>query len=384
MKRKICIVTGTRAEYGVLYWLMKDIRADRSLILQLVVTGAHLAPEHGSTYRVIETDGFPIDAKIEMLLSSDTPFGIAKSMGVATLGFADAFARLRPDLLVLIGDRYEILAAAQTALVAGIPVAHIAGGEVTEGAIDDSIRHAVTKMAHLHFTAAEAYRKRVIQLGEDPRRVFNVGNPCIDSICRLKLLPREEWSRRTGFRLCSANVTVTFHPATTEAQAPGRQFREVLKALESLPEDTSIVFTRPGADAGGHEINELIDDFVARCPTQSAAFKSLGQLLYLSLLKNSIMMVGNSSSGITEAPAMGIPTVNVGDRQKGRLMAASVFNCRPRAMDVMAAMRRASVSSRHVSANPYGGPGVSGRMLKILKHVDLAGIQKKRFFDSPR
>ncbi|MDE2291368.1 MAG: UDP-N-acetylglucosamine 2-epimerase (hydrolyzing) [Elusimicrobia bacterium] len=383
-QRKLCVVTGSRAEYGLLRRLMAGIRADPSLRLQVVVTGSHLEPAFGSTYREVLADGFRIDAKVPLALRDDSPLGVCRSLGRAVSGLAAAYARLEPDVVVLLGDRYEILAAAEAALIFGIPVAHISGGEVTEGSVDDSIRHAVTKLSHLHFPATRDYARRLAQLGEDPRRIFLVGDPGVENAVRAALLDREAWSRATGFRLRERNAAVAFHPATAEGESPERQFAEVLKALDLLPADFSVVFTRSNADVGGRRIGAMIDAFAARAPERRAVFASLGSLRWLSLLKNSKVLVGNSSSGIVEAPSLGVPSVDVGDRQKGRLRAASVVHCRPRAGSVSSAIRRAlSLDCRRVR-NPYGGGDVSARILRALKTADLAPLRVKRFYDLPR
>jgi len=383
VQRRICVVTGSRAEYGLLRRLMGLIRADRALKLQIVATGAHLSRAHGATHQEIVRDGFRIDAKVDLRLTSDTPRGVCRSLGLAVTGLADAFARLKPDLIVVLGDRFEILGAAEAALIFGIPLAHISGGETTEGAVDDSIRHAVTKLSHLHFPATKVYARRLVQLGEDPRRIFVVGDPGVENAARLELLTAAEWSRQTGFRLRARNAAVVFHPATAEKSSPAAQFREVLKAVAHLPEDFSVVFTRANADVGGREINSMMAAFAARAPERRAVFTSLGSLRYLSLLKNSKVLVGNSSSGIVEAPTLKVPSVDVGDRQKGRLSAASVIHCASKAAAISAAIRRALAAKGSAFANPYGGGDVSARILRELKRANLSGLVKKRFHDIP-
>jgi len=381
-ERRICVVTGSRADYGLLHWVMKEIRGDTDLRLQVVVTGMHLSPEFGLTYEAIEADGFAIDAKVEMLLSSDTPVGIAKSMGIGVIGFADVLDRLRPDILLVLGDRFEILAAVQAALVARIPVAHIAGGDTTEGAFDESIRHAITKMAHLHFVTNEMAARRVRQLGEDPANVFNVGSPGIDTIKRLRLLDRAELEAALGYRFGKTNLLVTFHPVTLEARSSASQFQELLAALENLAGDVGIVFTLPNADTDGRAIIALIEDFVASHP-KAKAFASLGQERYLSLMAQVDAVVGNSSSGLYEAPTLGKPAVNIGDRQKGRLHAASVVNCEPRADAIGAAIARALALDTSGVANPYGDGNSAARIKECLKRVaDPAALLKKHFFDT--
>lgn len=384
-KRKICIVTGTRAEYGLLYWLMKEIAADADLHLQIVATGMHLSPEFGLTYRQIEADGFAIDAKVEMLLSSDSQVGIAKSMGLGVIGFADVLDRLKPDIMVLLGDRFEILAAAQAAMVLRIPIAHIHGGEATEGLIDEAIRHSISKMSHLHFTAAEPYRKRVIQLGESPERVFNTGAIGLDSLIGLRLLNRSEFETALDFKLSPAPVILcTYHPVTLNKDDAGRSLQELFKALDRLP-DARVVFTKGNADAGGRVINQMIDDYAAKNSGRVAAFTSLGQERYLSLLREASLVLGNSSSGIIEAPTARIPTVNIGDRQRGRLKAPSIIDCAEQADAIVAAINNAlSPEFQKVVAEGntfYGKGGASRQIKQVLKTTSLEGILLKRFYD---
>lgn len=379
--RQICIVTGSRAEYGLLYWLMKEIQADPALQLQVIATGMHLSPEFGLTYKVIEEDGFAIDAKVEMLLSSDTPAGIAKSIGLGTIGFADALERIRPDILVVLGDRYEILAAVQAALVARIPVAHIAGGDTTEGAFDEAIRHSITKMSHLHFVTNKDAARRVRQLGENPEYIFNVGSPGLDNIARLKLLDRQELERSLDFSFKEKNLLVTFHPATLETQSAEMQFKELLAALDGLGPDTGIIFTKPNADTDGRAIIRLMDSYVA-AHSNARAYVSLGQVRYLSAMSQADAVVGNSSSGLYEAPSFGKPTVNIGDRQKGRLQAASVINCAPLSGEIGKAIVRALATDCSGTVNPYGDGNSSVRIKDCLKKIaHPSGLLKKQFFD---
>ena len=383
MKRRICVITGSRAEYGLLYWLMKEIQASPAMELQLAVTGMHLSPEFGLTYRIIEEDGFRIDAKVEMLLSSDTPVGIAKSIGLGTIGFADAFERLKPDIVVVLGDRFEIFSATQAALVARIPVAHLHGGETTEGAIDEAFRHAISKMSHLHFTATEEYRARVIQLGEDPGRVFNVGAAGMDNFRRLKLLSRPELEETLGFRFGEKNLLVTFHPVTLENDTAGHQVDELLAALDELA-DTHLIFTLPNADTGGRIIRAMIQDYVAVRQTKAVCFDSLGQLRYLSVMQFVHAVAGNSSSGLIEAPSFRIGTINIGDRQKGRVKAASVIDCEPQRESIGQALRklfsREFQESLRLVTNPYDQGLVATRVVQVLAEHPLDGILKKTFF----
>ena len=380
-KRKICVVSGSRADYGLLHWLMKEIEADRDLELQLIATGMHLSPEFGLTYQAIEADGFVIDAKVEMLLSSDTPVGIAKSIGLGTIGFADALDNLKPEILVLLGDRYEILAAAQAALVARIPVAHIAGGDTSEGAFDEAIRHSITKMSHLHFVTNEDAARRVRQLGEDPAQVFNFGSPGLDFITRLKLLDRKTLEQDLNFSFQEKNLLVTFHPVTLETQSAEAQFLALLAALDGLGDKVGIVFTKPNADTDGRTIIRLMDSYVAD-HSNTRSYVSLGQLRYLSLMSQVDAVVGNSSSGLYEAPSFGKPTVNIGDRQKGRLQAASIINCAPTADKIEKAIVLALTLKYSATVNPYGDGNSSNRIKDVLKNIAApAALLKKHFFD---
>jgi UDP-N-acetylglucosamine 2-epimerase (non-hydrolysing)/GDP/UDP-N,N'-diacetylbacillosamine 2-epimerase (hydrolysing) len=381
-KRAICVVTGSRADYGLLYWLLKDLQADPDLHLQLAVTGMHLSPDFGETYREIEADGFTVHAKVETLLSTDTPFGLIKSVGLGLIGFADAFQTLRPDLVVLLGDRYEIFAAAQAALFARIPIAHIAGGDTTEGSFDEAIRHSITKMAVLHFATNEVAARRIRQLGEDSAHIFNVGSPGIDCIKRQNFLTREELKRRLGFSFRITNILITFHPATLEAESASTQFGEVCKALDQFPqEDFGLLFTKPNSDTGSRLLIHMMDKFVESHPN-AKAFTSLGQELYLSLLAQVDLVLGNSSSGLYEAPSFHKPTVNIGQRQKGRLQASSVINCGPVAADIVRAIREALAMDCSQTANPYGDGCSTPRILSKLKDIsDPRELLKKHFFD---
>ncbi len=382
-KRKICVVTGTRAEYGLLYWLMREIEANSNLELQLIVTGMHLSPEFGLTYKDIEKD-FKIDKKIEMLLSSDTAIGVSKSMGLAQISFAEAYEELRPDILVVLGDRYEIFSAVASAMIANIPIAHLHGGETTEGAFDESIRHSITKMSHLHFTATNEYRNRVIQLGEHPSRVFNVGGLGIDNIKKLKLLSKEEFEASINFKLNEKNILVTFHPVTLENSTAKEQFQILLDVIDEL-EDTHIIFTKANSDTDGRVINNMIDEYVKNNNDKAVCFTSLGQLRYLSALQYVDAVVGNSSSGLIEAPSFKIGTINIGDRQKGRIMADSVINCDTTKNSISNAFKR--LYSKEFQdelvkvENPYGNGGANLEIKNILKTMDLENILKKSFYD---
>lgn len=384
MKRKICIVTGTRAEYGIMYWLMKFLADDEEIRFQLIATGMHLSPEFGLTYKQIEKDGFKIDKKIEMLLSSDTEVGISKSMGLAQISFTEAFEALEPEIVVVLGDRYEIFSAVSAAMVAKIPVAHLHGGETTEGVIDEAIRHSITKMSQLHFTATEEYRKRVIQLGEAPERVFNVGSPGLDNINFLDLLKKDAFEDSINFKLSRRSILITFHAVTLESGTAEKQFSELLKAIDEL-EETSFIFTKPNSDTNGRIIIELIDNYVAKNKERACAFKSLGQLRYLSALRHVDVVLGNSSSGLTEAPSFKVPTIDIGARQRGRIKAGSVINCEPERGSISQALNKAfspefKSSIKNVK-NPYGSGGASKRIIYILKQVNLENILQKRFYD---
>ncbi len=383
-KRKICIVTGSRAEYGLLFWLMKEIQNDPALQLQIIATGMHLSPEFGLTYKQIEEDGFAIDEKVEMLLSSDTPVGIAKSVGLGVIGFADALDRLKPDILVVLGDRFEILAAAQAAMIARRPIAHIHGGEITEGAIDEAIRHAITKMSHFHFTAAAPYRNRVIQLGEAPERVLNYGAPGLDNVKKLKLLNRSTFEKAIDFQLGNPTFLITYHPVTLSDISPETAFQELLNALKQFPE-AKIIFTKANADTAGRIINDIIDKFTEKHPNRVKAFTSMGQLLYLSAIKNADVVIGNSSSGIAEAPSFHKPTVNIGKRQQGRLKADSVIDCDEKERAIVTAIKKAlSPEFKDVltkTINPYGSGNASAKIKDHLKKVSLQNILMKKFYD---
>ncbi len=384
MTRRICIVTGTRAEYGLLYWLMKEIQEDADLELQIIVTGMHLSPEFGLTYSQIEKDGFKLDRKIEMLLSSDTQIGISKSIGLGMIGFSEAYSDLKPDIVVLLGDRFEIFSAATSAMIARIPIGHLHGGETTEGAFDEAIRHSITKMSHLHFTAAKEYKRRVVQLGEDPARVFDVGGLGIDNIKKLKLLGREEFEDSINFKLGSKNLLVTFHPVTLEHATSGDQFQNLLNALDEL-EDTKLIFTKPNADTESSILIKMIDDYVFENSHRAIAFTNLGQFRYLSALKFVDACVGNSSSGLAEAPTFRIGTINIGDRQRGRLKADNVIDCEPDKKLILSAIRK--LYSKEFQnklkdvKNPYGEGGAAKKIRKTLKEVDLSEILKKKFYN---
>ena len=381
---KICVVTGSRAEYGLLSRLMQMIQEDSGLKLQVIATNMHLSPEFGLTYQEIEKDGFFINKKVEMLLSSDTANGTAKSVGLATIGFADAYEDLKPDLLLVLGDRYEILSAVTTALFYKIPVAHLHGGEITEGAYDDAIRHAITKMSHLHFTSTEEYRKRVIQLGENPERVFNVGAIGIDNIKHLKLLSRDVLERELQFLLKEQTILVTYHPVTLDENDTRMQFQCLLNVLNDR-QDIRIIFTLPNSDTGGRVIIPMIQDFVKCNKDRAIAFASLGSLRYLSVLRCVSAVVGNSSSGIIEAPSFGIPTLNIGNRQKGRIVARSVLQCEISEQAIRAGLEIVLANSflqlaRNV-INPYEQKNTAVKIRDVLKTYPLTPVIQKTFYN---
>jgi GDP/UDP-N,N'-diacetylbacillosamine 2-epimerase (hydrolysing) len=351
--------------------------------LQLIATGTHLSPEFGLTVNAIEADSYHVDRKVEMLLSSDTAVGVTKSMGLGMIGFADALAELKPDLMLVLGDRYEILAAASAAMIARVPIAHLHGGEATEGLIDEPIRHSITKMSHLHFVAAEEYRQRVIQLGEQPERVFKVGGLGIDSILRLKLLSRDELQEAIKFRFLQRNLLVTFHPVTLESNTSIDQMAELLAALSELS-DTGLIFTMPNADTEGRAIFGQIQEFCKNHP-QAKAYTSLGQLRYLSCIRHVDGVVGNSSSGLLEVPSFKKGTINIGDRQRGRLKATSVIDCEPTRASIAIAMQymfsQQFQDMLSIVENPYGNGGASHHIVNILEKKSLDGLLKKNFHD---
>ena len=383
MKKKICVVTGSRAEYGLLKPLMDEIKKTKFFNLQLIVTGMHLSKEFGYTYKEIEKDGFNINSKINIALESDTASGISKSMGLAMIGFGKAFNKLKPGMVVVLGDRFEVFSATAAAHVANIPVAHIHGGEITEGAFDDAFRHSITKMSYLHFTSTEEYKKRTIQLGESPNRVFNVGAIGLDNIKNIKLLSKSELERKINFKFAKKNLLITFHPVTLENNTAKVQFANILSALSKL-KDTNLIFTKSNADKGGTTINKMINSYVSK-NKNAIVFTSMGQLLYLSTMKYVDAVVGNSSSGIVEAPSFHIPTINIGDRQKGRIKAQSVIDCVPDKKAIMSALNKGlSHEFKKKIANklsPFGDGKTSIKILDVLKRYNFDSSIKKSFYD---
>jgi UDP-hydrolysing UDP-N-acetyl-D-glucosamine 2-epimerase len=378
--QRICVVTGSRAEYGLLYWVLRDLQAARDIDLQLVVTGMHLAPEFGLTVREIESDGFAIDRRVEMLLSSDTAGGIAKSIGLGVMGMSDALVELAPDVVLLPGDRFEILAAAQACLVHRIPVAHLAGGDTSEGAFDESMRHAITKMSHVHLVTTALAAQRVRQLGEDPRHIHVVGSPGLDHLRRAPLLDRPALEAALGASLGPRNLLVTFHPVTLEPDEGMQQCVEMLAALDTLGPEVTLWFTQPNADSSGRAMAALIEQWVAARPERARLYASLGQLRYLSLMSQVDAVVGNSSSGLYEAPSFAIPSVNIGNRQRGRLAAASVIQCAPERTAIGASIAQALTLDCSGTVNPYGDGNSAARIVAILRALGpTAELLKKSF-----
>ena len=383
-KRKICLVTGSRPDYGLLRELMDELLSLDTVHMQLVVTGSHLSQAHGLTIDTIRDDGYVVDWTVDMLLASDTPVATTKSLGMGLIGFADAFKVLEPDLVVVLGDRYEIWAAASACLVQRLPLVHIHGGEVTAGAFDEAIRHSITKIAHYHFTSTERYRQRVIQLGENPDHVFNVGSLGIDTIKRLELLPREALEKALDFRFGQRNLLVTFHPVTLDEQSGVDQFSELLQGLEQFP-DTHVIFTEANADSMGNQLNRMIADFQLAHPERTVSFKYMGQLRYLSAMRIVDAVVGNSSSGVIEAPILGTPTINVGERQSGRIRAVSVIDCLAQREAIVAALDTVFHGDKALAAGseslPFGNGGAARRMGRLLSELPLDNILMKQFHD---
>lgn len=384
MNSKITVFTGTRAEYGLLFWLLKDIQNAADLDLQILVSGSHLSPEFGNTFKQIEADGFKIDEKVEMLLSSDSSSGTVKSMGLGMIGFSDALLRLSPDLLIILGDRFEALAVAQTALILQIPILHIHGGEITEGAYDDSIRHAITKLSYLHATSTDEYRQRVIQLGESPNRVRNVGAVGLEHLNRTKLMSIEELSKSLGFNVTDKFFIVTYHAATCGNEEPSDSFLAIIEALEHFPM-YQVILTYPNADEGGRTIIKLIEEYSLMNPSRVLAIPSLGQLRYLSLISQSTAVIGNSSSGILEVPAYDVPTINVGIRQKGRLAAKSVINAEPNKLKIIesidTAINRTYKGQNEIISHPYGDGNSCSKILEMIRSLKFEPAKTKAFYD---
>lgn len=381
--RKICVVTTSRAEYGLLFWLMREIQNDPALELQIIASGTHLAPEFGNSYQLIEADGFQINEMLDCLLASDSAAACAKTLGLTCISFTDAFERLQPDVVVVLGDRYEILGVAQAAMMLKIPLAHIHGGELTTGALDDSIRHAITKLANIHFPVAGIYARRIAQLGEDPDKIFNFGAPGLDHITRTPLWPKAELEANLGLKFAMRNFLVVYHPVTTKKD-PVAGLYPLLAALEQYP-DVQLIFSKSNADEGGRRINLLIDEFVMRHSERAKAFSVLGLPRYLSVAKCCDLVIGNSSSGLIEIPAIGVPTINIGERESGRLKASSVINCAENQEAIVSAIETVFLAEfQHSLQNiqhPYGAGNASVRIKDVLKNIDLSNITVKPFFD---
>lgn len=382
--KKICVFTGGRAEYGLLRPLLNELRDNKDIELQLLVSGMHLSAEFGLTYKEIEKDGFLCDEKVEMVLSSDTPVAISKSMAIGMIGFSEALTRLNPDILVTLGDRYENMSIVTTAWVCRIPVAHIQGGEKTLGAIDDQFRHCITKMSRLHFTATDEYRNRVIQLGEYPENVFNVGALNVDALKKIKILPKAKLEQEINFSFKGKTALVTFHPVTLKKETSGKHFAQLLEVIDSI-KDLKIIFTKTLADTEGRVINQMIDDYVSNNENKSVAFTSMGQLNYISALNYIDVVVGNSSSGVIETPSFKVPTINIGDREKGRIMADNVICVDQNINAIKEAFKKASSSSFIKSLanmeNPYEKSDTAKNIASILADYDIPNSTEKEFYD---
>jgi UDP-N-acetylglucosamine 2-epimerase (non-hydrolysing)/GDP/UDP-N,N'-diacetylbacillosamine 2-epimerase (hydrolysing) len=379
--RKICVVTGSRADYGLLYWPMRLIADDDDFELQVVVTGMHLSPAFGETWRQIEADGFAIDAKVETLLAGDSAVAVAKSVGLGVVGFADVFDRLRPDLLLVLGDRFEILAAVQAALFARVPVAHIGGGDATEGAIDESIRHAISKMSNFHFVSHSNAATRLVRMGEQSSRVWVVGSPGLDRIRSMVFMEREVFFHKLNLYPCLKNVLVVFHPTTLDDLNPITQVETLLAGLDTLDLGIGLIVTGTNADTGGLHINVRLEGYALSRPG-AHFFQSLGSELYLNALRHVDVLIGNSSSGLYEAPSFGLPTVNIGDRQKGRLRAASVIDVDLEAKAIAKAVHEAVERGRQDVVNPYGDGHSAKRIVHSLRQIpDFRKLLRKPFND---
>jgi UDP-hydrolysing UDP-N-acetyl-D-glucosamine 2-epimerase len=384
MIRKVCVITGSRAEYGHLQWLVNDIAEEPSLVLQMLVTGMHLEEKYGNTYKEIESDGHRIDAKVNIHEIDDSEYGIARSMAMALSEITLSLNSLKPDIIVILGDRFEMMAAAQAAMLNRIPIAHIHGGETTQGAIDEAMRHSITKMSHLHFVAAEVYRKRVIQLGEQPDKVFNFGAPGLCALDRKPLLTKDELSKSLEVELGERFFLVTYHPVTLSDEGGLCGIKNMLAAMETF-EDFNIIITAVNSDTGNSVISHAYKEFEKKYSKRVFLVDSLGHHRYLSALKSCSICIGNSSSGIIEAPALQTPTVNIGIRQKGRIMAESIINCDDNKDDIIAAINCAlSNDFKNTYKNkvpPYGNGGASTKIKDVLKNCDLSKLLIKKFYD---
>ncbi len=382
IKQKLCVVTGSRAEYGLLKHFIKEINESDAFELILLVTGSHLSEKFGLTFNEIKSDGFFINRKIDIQVNKDNPDDIANSTALSIRGFSGAYKDFNPVLIILLGDRYELLGAAIAAMYHQIPIAHLHGGELTLGAMDDSIRHSLTKLSHIHFVANEVYRNRVIQLGENPSLVFNVGGLGVDAIKRVNLLSKKQLEEKLQLKFKERNLLVTFHPVTLE-KSSSHQMEELLKAL-AIRDDYQIIFTMPNADPNSKVLFEMIENFVKN-RANSSLFKSLGQTYYYSCLAQVDAVIGNSSSGLLEAPSFYKATVNIGERQSGRLKASSVIDCDPdfisinNAIDKIYTKTFQDIVSKTI--NPYGNGEAVNAIVKHLKNLSFGSLIKKRFYD---
>lgn len=382
--KKICVVTTTRADYGLLFWLMKYVESSPTLDLQVVVTGMHLSAEYGNTYQHIQRDGFKITAQLSLDLSNDSNAAVAQQMSDCITGFSSIFNEIKPDLVVLLGDRYEVFAISTAAYLCQKPIAHIHGGETTEGALDEAFRHSITKMSYLHFASAEKHRNRIIQLGESPDRVFNVGAMGLDQIAKTQFLERTQLEIDLGFSFQKQNILITYHPTTLHSNTHQENVSEILKALDQFP-GIGAIFTKPNSDTGNQRISRLLEEYVSKNSHRCVIHTNLGQLRYLSALQYVDAVVGNSSSGIMEVPAFEIGTINIGDRQKGRLCGKSVVHCELNEEEIVACLNRVMSSefrqNKENFVNPYGEPGAAKKIINILEHCSLPREIKKTFYD---
>lgn len=383
-KHRICVFTSTRADYGLLYWTLVALRDSSRFDLAILASGTHLSPEFGATITEVESDGFNVTQKVEMLLSADTPVGVSKSLGLGVLGYAQALHDINPDILLVLGDRFEAFAVAAAATVQRIPIAHCHGGETTEGAIDEAFRHGITKMSHLHFVSTQQYRKRVIQLGEHPSKVHLVGALGLENIDRAPLMSREELQASLGWPLDTRYLVITFHPVTLEHQTALEQVGELLAALDRL-QDTRLLFTLPNADTDGRAIIAALKAYADKNHHKAVCFESLGRLRYLSAVRHCVGVVGNSSSGILEVPSLGKGTVNIGDRQKGRIAATSVIHCEPHKDDITVALNKllspGFQQKAKIVVNPYWHGRASEKIVAVLEDLSYDQILKKQFYD---
>lgn len=383
MKRKICVVSTSRADYGLLFWLLKEIEKSRFLELSLVLSGSHLEERLGLTYKEIERD-FKHFYKVPLGLENDDETALCLAFSAGVAGFSKVLEQIRPDIMVLLGDRYEMLSAGVAGMLRAVPLAHIHGGESTQGAIDEGIRHALTKMSHIHFCATSLYKKRIIQLGENPAMVYNVGGLGVENIKRLELLSKKDFENSLGFKLGKKNILVTFHPQTIEKKSASKEFSQILNALDSL-KDTHFIFTGANADNGGKIINEMAQSYCLKNQEKAIFVMSLGQLRYLSAIKHADIVLGNSSSGISEAPSLKKATINIGNRQKGRIKAPSIIDVKCDKSAILKAIKKAYSKDFQAKLksvkNPYDSGFASKKIIKVLENIKLNGILKKKFYD---